>query len=387
MSTFGTDYFGLGTTVPDVFLRDYQHASRMYVDNYYRLSPKFKNLYSVLIRPNKQVIQNIQTLSKGDQTTGSGILGAIQSVIGTVQDVLDTPNRLMNNVLGDPSEGTRVRELGALAHRVDMPRFTLQSNDINQYNKKVNIYTGIKYNPINITFYDDNNNTVINLWNNVYKYFFSDGSISRQTGFLPDVVKEQRNFNNWGFNARSLKNFFLAIDFFSFNRGTFTMHSIMNPWILDVQMGEHDYAEQTPRDITIQFGYSGVLYASGYIKRGTPPGFADLIYDFTPSPLTNKYPGNLYDQVGALSTATGGLFGGNTNAQQFATPIAKLAAGASTQVPSTRPILTNNVISNYNTNYLTIPTPAVSATTNVGGYPTAGTVTTTQLPVIVVPNK
>jgi len=378
MSTFGTDYYGLGTTVPDVFLRDYQHASRMYVDNYYRLSPKFKNLYSVLIRPNKTVVENIKKFTEYDPSAGwgKGFFSSITAAIGTVQDVLDTTKRLQNNIFGDPSEGARVRELGALAHKVDMPRFTLQSNDANQYNKKVNIYTGIKYNPINITFYDDNNNTVINLWNNVYKYFFGDPNITRKEKFEPDVVSARRFTQDWGFQPRSLKNFFYAIDFFSFNRGTFTMHSIMNPWILDVQMGDHDYSEQMPRDITIQFGYSGVLYASGYIKRGTPPGFADLIYDFTPSPLTNKYPGNPYDQVGALSTATGGLFGGNSNIQQFAKPISRIASGASTQVPSTRPITSNQIISTYQTGATTNPTAIQSAQPSVGGIPYVGTPTT-----------
>lgn len=389
MSTFGTDYFGLGTTVPDVFLRDYQHASRMYVDNYYRLTPKFKTLYSVLVRPNKEVVSNIANLIKsGQQTsTSNSILGAIQNVIGTVQDVLDTPNRLMSQVFGDPSEGARIRELSALAHKVDLPRFTLNSTDINQYNKKVNIYTSIKYDPVNITFYDDNNNTVINLWNNYYKYFFGDPNVPRQTGFLPDVVKDKRNHNNWGFQPRTFKNFFLAIDFFSFNRGTFTMHSIMNPWITSVQMGDHEYGDYNPREITMQFGYSGVLYASGYIKRGTPPGFADLIYDFTPSPLTNKYPGNLYDQIGALATATGGLYDGSSNIQQFALPIQKLATGASTQVPSTRPILSNNVVSTFNTGDQTAPkAPSVTVYPSIGGNQTAGNaITTTQLPVL--PNK
>ena len=390
MSTFGTDYYGLGNTIPDVFLRDYQHASRLYVDNYYRLTPKFKTLYSVLVRPNREVVSNIASLVKAGQqtTTSNSILGAIQNMLGTVQDVLDTPNRLMNQVFGDPSEGARVRELSALAHKVDMPRFTLNSNDMNQYNKKVNIYTGIKYDPVNITFYDDNNNTVINLWNNYYKYFFGDPNVPRKTGFLPDVVSERRNYSNWGFQPRTLKNFFLAIDFFSFNRGTFTMHSIMNPWITSVQMGDHEYGDYSPRDITMQFGYSGVLYASGYIKRGTPPGFADLIYDFTPSPLTNKYPANLYDQIGALSTATGGLFDGSSNIQQFYQPIQRIANGASTQVPSTRPILSNNVVSTYNTgapNAATnAPTPLFG--TSIAGSRTAGSaIVTSQLPV--VPNK
>lgn len=390
MSTFGTDYYGIGNTVPDVFVRDYQHASRMYVDNYYRLSPKIKTLYSVLVRPNPDVTRKIAELVKAGQQTSSsnGILGAIQNVIGTVQDVLDTPNRFLNQVFGDPSEGARVRELSALAHKVDLPRFTLTSNDVNQYNKKVNIYTGMKYDPVNITFYDDNNNTVINLWNNYYKYFFGDPNVTRSTGFLPDVVKERRNYNNWGLQARTFKNFFYAIDFYSFNRGTFTMHSIMNPWITSVQMGDHQYGEYDPREITVTFGYSGVLYASGYIKRGTPPGFADLIYDFTPSPLTNKYPANAYDQAGALATATGGLFDGSSNIQQFITPITRLANGATTQVPSTRPILSNNVVSTYNTGDQNYSGAGQNVTVypSVAGNQTAGrAISTAQLPVLLAP--
>jgi len=321
---FGNTFWGGGSIDPSVALRDYQHASRVFVDNYYQLMPKHKNLYSVLVRPNPSVMQNITKLKQNSSSNGFGnnILGAIQGVVDTVTDIMNTPGRLLNNVFGDPSEGVRVRQLGTLAKHVDLPKFTLVSDEKNQYNKKVPVFTGIKYDPVTIVFHDDSNNTVVNLWNNYYKYFFGDPNVQRQTGYAPDVIKDQRYYNNWGFQTRTLKNFFLAIDFYNFSKGMFTMHSIMNPWIMSMQSGDMEYATSEFREISITFGYSGVLYASGYIQRGTPPGFADLIYDKTPSPMSNLIPSS----NPTFDANTGGLFTGPTYTQQITNPIQNLGA-------------------------------------------------------------
>ena len=324
---FGDNFWGTGTIDPNVGLRDYQHAARVFVDNYYQLVPKHKHLYSVLVRPNPSVMKNINELKQNSSNNGFGnnILGQIQGVLNTITDVMNTPNRLLNNLFGDPSEGIRVRQLGTLAKHVDLPKFTLISDEKNQYNKKVPVFTGIKYDPVTIVFHDDSNNTVINLWNNYYKYFYGDPNVPRKTGYAPDVIKDVRNYNNWGFQTRTLKDFFLAIDFYNFSKGMFTMHSIMNPWIMSMQSGEMEAASADPRDISITFGYSGVLYATGYIQKGTPPGFADLIYDKTPSPLTNKVPNN----NNIFNANTGGLFTGPQFNQQITNPL----GGAVTSLP------------------------------------------------------
>ena len=380
MATYGDNFYGFGQPNPNVTLRDYQHANRMYVANYYRLLPKYKGLYSVLVRPNPSVIQDIKDLSSGSGGTsgngGSNIIGAIQDVMNTVKDVIDTPNRLMNQVFGDPSEGTKVRELSALAHRVELPGFSITVDEKNQYNKKIGVTTGIKYDPVQITFYDDNNNTTINLINNYYKYFFGDGNVpGGSQKYLTDTVKSRMNFNGWGFQSRAIKNFFYAIDIYSFNRGTFTMHSIKAPWIINMRAGDHEYGDYAPRDITITFGHSGIVYASGYIKRGTPPGFADLIYDFTPSPLTGKYPVNLYDTLGQFASATGGLFGGTTGVQDIVKPIQQLQGGTSTNVPSTRPLLPGTLLAPFNTGSSQNQTSTPNGVpVSVGGLQSSGTV-------------
>jgi hypothetical protein len=318
----------------------------------------------------------------------------------TVKDVIDTPTRMMDTIFGDVSEGTKVRELSALAKRVELPSFNISLDEKNQYNKKVPIMTGLKYDPINISFYDDNNNTTINLINNYYKYFFGDGNVPKSAAFRPDVVKQERNFNSWGLQARAMKDFFLAIDVYSFNRGTFTMHSMKSPYIMSIKMGDHEYGSYEPRDINIQIGYSSIVYASGYIKRGTPPGFADLIYDFNPSPLTGKYPTNLYDALGESASALGGLFGGTSNIQSFITPIQQFSVGGvNTNMPSTIPLVPGNILSAFNTGQSGMRTSTPNGQpVSIGGMqgsgqvvggglpgpatPTAGSISVTSLPTL-----
>ena len=71
-------YLGNTITGSKGDLGDYQHASRMFVDNYYRLSPKIKSLYSVLVRPNPEVVRKIADLVKA----GAVRKGELVKVLG-----------------------------------------------------------------------------------------------------------------------------------------------------------------------------------------------------------------------------------------------------------------------------------------------------------------
>ena len=64
------------------------------------------------------------------------------------------------------------REISYLVKSVDLPRFTFDVKDLNQYNRHTYIQDRIKYEPINIKFHDDNQNGLRNLWQDYYKSGF-----------------------------------------------------------------------------------------------------------------------------------------------------------------------------------------------------------------------
>ena len=91
-------------------LRDYQHANRLYVQNNYDRSPKVGFLYFVNFNVNKDIISKL-----------------------------------------DPSYIARgLNDVGFLAKKVDLPKFKISTETLNQYNRKTVVQTKIQYNDINI---------------------------------------------------------------------------------------------------------------------------------------------------------------------------------------------------------------------------------------------
>lgn len=119
---FGSDY-----------LRDYTHAAKTFRPNFYAYAPKFKFLYHTYFE-----------------------------ISNTAYDF-------------DLKETTQ-QNFGLLVKEVKLPSFTMQTHQMNQYNRKRIVQTKIKYDPISITFHDDNSSLITKLWAAYYTYYFKDGS-------------------------------------------------------------------------------------------------------------------------------------------------------------------------------------------------------------------
>ena len=91
-------------------MKDYRHASRLYLDDNFKLLPKQKFLYHVHF-----------------------------DIDNTIPARRFTTNEKL--------------ELNMLVKSADLPRFNLNIEEKQQYNKKTYINTRIGYEPINITFH------------------------------------------------------------------------------------------------------------------------------------------------------------------------------------------------------------------------------------------
>mgnify|MGYP003667826300 FL=1 len=112
-------------------MKDYQHASRLYIDDHHKLAPKHKFLYHVVF------------------------------------DLDDTVS------IDSFTEAER-RELNMLVRAVDLPKYNMNYEEKVQYNKKMYTNTRIVYEPINITFHDDHADTVNAFWKKYYEYNVAD---------------------------------------------------------------------------------------------------------------------------------------------------------------------------------------------------------------------
>jgi len=286
----------LGNVASGVFdsgadLKDYQHADRLFVKDTFARAPKFGFLYYVIFDINPLAIENNQWFQTGK------------------------PN------------------VGLLVKKIDLPKFQISTETVNQYNRKTVIQTGIKYQPVSIEFHDDNSNITNNLWKNYYQYYYADSNYgSKNTDLIPSYgnTKFGTKDYSYGLDNFQVDPFFKKIDVYVLHRHNYTKFTLVNPIITD---WTHDSVEsdQGQKILTnrMSVAYENVLYdtdLSNKIKKNAKPeGFASTYYDKTPSPLSvgGKGTNTLFGPGGIISGADS-VLGAFTDAK---TPLDYLGAG------------------------------------------------------------
>jgi hypothetical protein len=233
-------------------LRDYQHAARIFTDSQFRLSPKFGFLFYVEFDFNP--------------------------LISTVS----------NNA---------ARELGVIVKSVSLPKFSIDTKIHNAYNRKNIVQNKINYDPVTISFHDDQADNVRNFWYDYYSYFYRDPDYNDVTYTAPHKYQSRSNFE-WGYTPRPMPigsyytstnsyqqyQYIQAIRIYSLYQGQFSEYELINPIITSFKHGDHSMNESglMQHDMTVQ--YETVKYLTGYVTHDNAGGFIDLHYDNTPSP-------------------------------------------------------------------------------------------------------
>ena len=234
-------------------LRDYQHANRLYVQNSYARAPKFGFLYFVSFGINKKAVKNQQWINRGSS------------------------------------------DVGFLVKKIDLPRFSIANETINQYNKKTVVQTGIKYNPINMEFHDDNSDITNGLWTNYYKYYYADSVYGDSASGIKTAFnnnssgsKYGRTDYPYGLNNGQSDPFFTDISIYVLHQHRFTKIKLINPIVTE---WGHDNLDQENglklMSNKMSVAYENVTYSSGKIKKNADGSqFTAVHYDNTPSPLS-----------------------------------------------------------------------------------------------------
>jgi len=255
LSSFAGGVFG------DVgYLKDYRHAARLYQNNNYDLTPKAPWSYFIEITLNNEM-------------QGIGHLDS------------QWFNRSKN-------------KLGLLAKQVDQPRISIPVETINQYNRKSLVQTKINYSPMSIVFHDDMSNVVANFWKNYYQYYYADSrydgtvtGVSTAAKSLPEAFQDTKYKDRayaYGLNNQQKNSFIKSITIFLLNRRTFNSITIINPLITEYSPGSLDQnTGNRLLDTKITFAYEAVYYDQNNRSiTKTEPGFTQLAYDNSPSPIS-----------------------------------------------------------------------------------------------------
>ena len=255
-------------------MKDYTHASRLYLDDNFKLMPKQKFLFHV---------------------------------------VFNTDETLFTDAF-NPNERL---ELNMLVRACDLPKYDLSLEEKVQYNKKMYTATRIAYEPVNITFHDDHADTVNAFWKKYYEYNIAD-SIGMNNDLT--ISKTKDDYYDFG-DARTTTKFGLdtpkerrkpylkGVEIFVLHKQRFTSMTLINPVIGSFSHDNLDQADGAGvMNNTMQILYETVIYKSGIINRNNVPGFATIHYDKEPSPLTvlgrgtNSVfgPGGVVDGIGSV---------------------------------------------------------------------------------------
>ncbi len=257
------DNVASGALNPKGNLADYQHAARLYVDDSHRLSPKVKFLYHVSFTINRDASAIIPQLSE-----------------------------------------KHLNELNMLVKNVQLPAYNIQTDVKHQYNRKRVVQKRIDYQPVTIQFHDDSYGVTTAMWEAYYRYYYRDGNYTKvgPAGAPDPTIKEYQDtlpsfseeFNRgnlfsqrqyrYGLDNDSFAPFFSSITIHQMSRKRYTAMTLVNPII---SAWQHDTMDNSVSDtVTNQMtiDYETVHYSRGPVGDAGPKGFAQELYDKTPSP-------------------------------------------------------------------------------------------------------
>lgn len=232
-----------------ILLRDSQTASRLFVDDGFRLAPKQKFLFHVAINVNPAALKDKEISQR------------------------------------------HKNEIGMLVKSADLPTFEIQSETLNQYNRQKAVQYRHKFNSLNITFHDDNMGLINKLWQNYYNYYYGDYAAAKdKANYTRNATKGYSSIRSaYGLDNKSTFPFFNYITIYQMARHEYVAYKLVNPIITKWSHNKVDYSigNQT-HDNTMTLAFEAVAYSNGSVSRGDPEGFSLEHYDTTPSPLSSR---------------------------------------------------------------------------------------------------
>ena len=248
-----------------VTLKDYQHASKLFVDSNFRLLPKEGYLFHVAFDFDPSV------------------------------------------PYGRTVPGAKI-EAGLLVKEVTLPTFSVDKKVFSSYNRKTVVQSKVNYGDVDITFHDDANNTTTALWQEYFKYYYGDSTKPEELYHIKTKYNE-RAATDWGFIPPNTP-FFRSIRIYSLSQHKYTGYILVNPIITDWRGGNHATTDQGEGTLEnrMTVAYENILFSHGDIVEAAdePKYFTELHYDNKVSPLGkgqgNANPASIFGAGGAINT-------------------------------------------------------------------------------------
>ena len=254
-------------------IKDFSHAARLFVDNNYELQPRFSNLFHVVFNLTPQA--------------------------ATLFDSVDK------------------MEINMLVKTIDLPTFNIDTQTHNQYNRQVHSQHKLNYNPVTITFHDDQKDLIRSFLHTYANFYYNDSKHNLGSGsYSTNDRYGGYTSEDYGMSDGNQR-FFKDIRVYSMLQKRFAEYTLVNPMLTAFGHDSHSYANIGVMQHNMTIQYETVKYATGFVNNINPKGFSDIHYDKSPSPL-GVFGGGLGDSifyqgglVDAANTVATDLFNGN----------------------------------------------------------------------------
>jgi hypothetical protein len=273
---------GDGLLTPKGNLADWRHASRLFLDNQYRLSPRTKFNFYVQFEVDKTV--------------------------------LSSP--VFSNKHAD--------EVGYLIKSTDLPKYKFETVTKNQYNRKKIVYKNFSYDALSMTFRDDSAGVMNAMWALYMSSYVQDRSNPTAAYGNTKLRPSDTPIDSFRYGLdrpNRTVDFFKSINIYMMSRKRFIGYTLINPKITTWNHGNADYTANEVNENQMTVEYESVVYSAGNVSFNNPKGFASLYYDKVPSPLTVQGGGvgNLIGEGGVLDGLEQ-IFGDIAGGSAFGSP-------------------------------------------------------------------
>ena len=158
------------------------------------------------------------------------------------------------------------KSIGILAKHIDRPGFKLDTETLNQYNKKRIVQKRIEYDPVSVTFHDTVDNKVAHMVEDYIRFYYGDPRNKSAIDWKWDQYANEMSMGqggDWGFippKDTSFANYFSHIEFYYLYGGRYTQYDIINPKIESYTPSDMEYSDSVGAEIQVRFIHEGIVY-------------------------------------------------------------------------------------------------------------------------------
>lgn len=154
------------------------------------------------------------------------------------------------------------RRLSFMVKNADRPNLSYNQVELNQYNKKRLVTTGVQYGSMSMTLHDTVDEIAMKMVKDYNDFYYKDFT-NNPNLWRYDQTHNRNNTNVFGYNLRGSGTdiyFYDSIDIYEFYNGYYTLYSLINPKIETATFGNNDMTTSEGNEITLAFRMEGIIH-------------------------------------------------------------------------------------------------------------------------------